>query len=80
MRKLLLLLPLTILLTACQSKEEKTVDSRRICALNDAGKLVPWEASAQLGLTEPMSGGEWMKLRWNQGLGPLIKYCSYYKN
>ena len=79
MRKLLLLLPLIALLTACQSKEEKTVDSRRICALNDAGKLVSWEASAQLGLTEPMSLVEWQKLGW-KGLGPLIKYCSWYKN
>ena len=49
MRKLLLLLPLTILLAACQ---KETIDSKRICALLDVGALEVKEASEKLGLED----------------------------
>ena len=64
MRKLLLLLPLISLLTACQSKKE-------ICALREARQITNEEAFKKLGLELRDDDG----INWTI----FHKYCSYYK-
>ena len=81
MNKTLILLPLISLLTVCQAKAEETVDSKRICALWEPDVLWSWEASAQLGITEPMTREEWYE-PWllADRIDALSNYCDYYKN
>ncbi len=64
MKKILLLLPLIALLTACQSK-------RDTCALYDSRQLSVKEAANKLGL-------EWeneQQAHWR-----IEKFCDYYRN
>ena len=77
MKKLLLLLPLTILLAACQ---KETIDSKRICALNDANVLGAREAAIQLGILEPMTQEEfWEDPKFlGETIGQLVNYCKHY--
>ena len=65
MRKLLLLLPLITLLTACQSKRE-------ICALREAYEITQEVAMKKLGLK--LRGDDGANGR------AISSYCSYYKH
>ena len=79
--KLLLLFSLiALLLAACQAKGEKPIDSKRICALYAVDALTPREASAQLGLTEPMTAEEWWSGGWPARNLDIYKYCEFFNN
>ena len=65
MKKLLLLLPLITLLTACQSKRE-------ICARHASGQMDSDVAAKKLNIKKP-SKGSWLP-------GIVDQYCAYYRN
>ena len=57
------------------------VDSKRICALEEAEVLAAHEAAIQLGIIEPMTKEEWYdrepKFR-SRTIHRLVRYCSFY--
>lgn len=70
MRKLLLLLPLITLLTACQSKKE-------ICARYASQQITKEQAASKLGLRTPPKSDP----NWGGEVGSRIyNYCVYYQN
>ena len=70
MRKLLLLLPLIALLTACQSKRE-------ICAKYASQQLNAEQAASKLGIQlPPKSDPDWQGYAFSR----VSNYCDYYRN